>query len=105
MRTQVNGITVGYDDIGTGLPVVLLHAFPLNRQMWAETSSALAEEYRIITPDLRGFGATSGTDSVTIGAMADDVVGLLDVLEIEQAVIGGLSMGGYVALNLVGRYP
>ncbi len=105
MHTTINGITIGYDDVGSGVPVVLLHAFPLNRQMWAETSRDLAAEYRIITPDLRGFGATSGTAAVTIGAMADDVVGLLDALEIEQAVIGGLSMGGYVALNLVGRYP
>ncbi len=105
MQTQVNGTTVGYDDVGTGLPVVLLHAFPLNRQMWAETSRDLAEDYRIITPDLRGFGTTSGTPAVTIAAMADDVIGLLDALKIEQAVIGGLSMGGYVALNLVGRYP
>ncbi len=105
MHTQVHGTTVGYDDVGTGLPVVLLHAFPLNRQMWAETSRDLAEDYRIIMPDLRGFGATDGTPEVSIAAMADDVIGLLDALKIERAVIGGLSMGGYVALNLVGRYP
>jgi pimeloyl-ACP methyl ester carboxylesterase len=105
MLTQINGITVGYDDTGAGLPVVLLHAFPLNRQMWAEASRELSADYRIIAPDLRGFGETSGTATATMAAMADDVIGLLDALQIEQAVIGGLSMGGYVALNLVGRYP
>jgi pimeloyl-ACP methyl ester carboxylesterase len=105
MFIDVNGITLGYDDVGSGAPLVLLHAFPLHRAMWAQTSAALGREYRVITPDLRGFGESSGSERVTIGELADDVIGLLDALGIERASVGGLSMGGYVALNLVIRYP
>ncbi|MBP8251958.1 MAG: alpha/beta fold hydrolase [Herpetosiphon sp.] len=105
MFIDVHGITLGYDDVGTGIPVVLLHGFPFNRAMWSKEREALSGGYRVITPDLRGFGRSSGTDKFSIGDLADDVIGLLDQLSIKQAVIGGLSMGGYVALNLVRRYP
>ena len=105
MFIDVHGITLGYDDVGEGLAVVLLHAFPLHRAMWATTRKALAHDYRVITPDARGFGESSGADSATMDDLADDLIGLLDALGIQPAVVGGLSLGGYVALNLVGRYP
>lgn len=104
MEIELNGITLGYDDRGHGLPLVLLHAFPLNRRMWA-ASAALAQHYRMITPDLRGHGDSEVVPSpALISDMADDVIKLLDALHIERTVIGGLSMGGYVALNIVARY-
>lgn len=95
-----------YDDNGHGLPVVLIHGFPLCRKMWRPQVEALVRAgYRVITPDLPGFGESPPLDGpVGMDAYADAVIDLLDRLEIEQAVIGGMSMGGYVLLNLVERY-
>lgn len=96
-----------FDDNGAGLPILLIHGFPLNRKMWRPQVEALTQAgYRVIIPDLPGFGESpplSGT--VSMAAYADAVIGLLDRLGIEKAVIGGMSMGGYVLLNLVERYP
>jgi pimeloyl-ACP methyl ester carboxylesterase len=73
--------------------------------MWAPQFDAIPEGWRFIAPDLRGFGSSErGSALLSIDLFADDVVGLLDHLEIEQAVISGLSMGGYVALSLAHRY-
>jgi 3-oxoadipate enol-lactonase len=91
-------------DVGRGLPVVLLHAFPLNRSMWEAQVAALLGECRCIVPDLRGFGDSPTGGPYTMDRYADDVAALLDALQIEQAVIGGLSMGGYVALALWRRH-
>jgi len=94
------------DDVGTGVPVVLLHAFPLFSAMWSAQRSALAPDYRVLTPDQRGFGSSLlGADAPSLEAVADDVAALLDARGIDQAVIGGLSMGGYVAMALARRHP
>jgi pimeloyl-ACP methyl ester carboxylesterase len=84
---------------GRGMPVVLVHGFPLDHSMWDAQIAALGQRWRVIAVDLRGFGAsqvTSGT--VTMDEMADDLAGLLDALGVgEPVVLVGLSMGGYVA--------
>jgi len=103
---RVRGSEVGYDDIGVGLPVVLLHGFPFDRSMWREQAEALGESYRIITPDLRGFGeSTLGDGGATMEEMASDVAALLEHLGVERAVVGGLSMGGYVTLAFYRLFP
>ena len=96
-----------YDELGKGLPVVLLHGFPLCRQMWGPQMTALADAgYRVICPDLPGFGESlSLAGPASMSSYADAIIDLLDELGIEQAVIGGMSMGGYVLLDLVERYP
>ena len=81
-------------------PVVLLHAFPLSSAMWRPQAEDLSNEYRIITPDLPGFGSNPAT-ATSIELMADDVAGLIH----EPVVLGGLSMGGYVALAFARKYP
>jgi len=91
-------------DVGHGLPVVLLHAFPLSKAMWEAQVAALLGECRCIVPDLRGFGDSPTSGPYTMDQYADDVVALLDVLQIDKAVIGGLSMGGYVALAIWRRH-
>jgi pimeloyl-ACP methyl ester carboxylesterase len=75
--------------------------------MWVEQIGALGALCRLITPDLRGHGQSECPDGIyTMDEMADDVIELLDRLEIRQPIVlGGLSMGGYVALSLVLRYP
>lgn len=113
MKTRINNIFLAYDDHGVGLPVIFLHAFPLNRQMWAGELQALLEErrYRLIALDWRGFGESEITSSAvkpaisTMALFADDLVGLMDTLGIQQAVLCGLSMGGYAAFAFAHTYP
>ena len=97
--TRINDIQMAYTDAGTGDPVVLIHGYPFNRSLWNEQVEALSSSYRVITPDLRGFGETdSSQETATMTRMAQDVAELMDQLDISRAVIGGLSMGGYVTL-------
>ncbi len=107
MKDQVSAAGLSFDDLGDGPAVVLLHAFPLARTMWRPQVEALQGEYRVITPDLRGFGGSRGfADAPSVETMADDVAGLLDELKVPgPVVLGGLSMGGYVALAFARRHP
>lgn len=100
VSTLSNGLTVAYDEVGSGSPFVLLHGFPHNRSLWAPQTSALVEHGRCIAPDLRGFGESGRDGPYSMEQYAEDTIGLLDYLGIEKAVIGGLSMGGYVALAI-----
>ena len=96
---RVGDIQLAYTDTGMGQPVVLLHGYPFNRSLWTEQVNALSNSFRVITPDLRGLGESDAQPGpATMNQMAHDVAALLDHLEISRAVIGGLSMGGYVAL-------
>jgi 3-oxoadipate enol-lactonase len=107
MKAELNGITLAYSDRGTGLPLVLIHGFPLCRKMWRPQAESLAKSgCRVITPDLRGFGESGMPSSPgRVDLFADDIVSLLNHLGIDKAVVGGMSMGGYVLLNLLERYP
>ncbi len=94
---QINDIQMAYTDAGAGRPVVLIHGYPFNRTLWNEQVAALSGSYRVIVPDLRGFGESGSSDgSSTMNRMAQDVAALLDHLEIPRVTIGALSMGGYV---------
>jgi pimeloyl-ACP methyl ester carboxylesterase len=99
-------VTLYARDVGQGPPLVLLHAFPLSSAMWLAQRERLAGRFRVITPDLRGFGGSVlGADEPSVEAMADDVDQLLRSLGVRRAVIGGLSLGGYVAMALCRRHP
>jgi 3-oxoadipate enol-lactonase len=90
---------------GDGTPVVLLHAFPLDSRMWLPQVEALGG-YQVIVPDLRGFGAAREqvVEVAHMDLLADDVARLLDERKLEQVVVCGLSMGGYVALAFARRH-
>jgi 3-oxoadipate enol-lactonase len=104
--TRIDNIQFGYDDVGLGSPVVLIHGYPFNRSLWTEQVQALSSRYRVVTPDLRGFGESDSSEGpVTMNQMAQDVAKLMDQLGIDHAVIGGLSMGGYVALAFAKQFP
>ena len=105
MITVINGIEMAYDDVGAGLPIVFIHAFPLNRTMWAPQVSALVERCRCIAVDLRGFGETALAEPVSMDQYADDVVAVMDKLGVERAIVAGCSMGGYTAFALWRRHP
>ena len=85
---------------GAGPAVVLLHAFPLHSEMWSAQRAALASDgFRVLTPDLRGFGRSPlGGDEPSLELMAQDVAAVLDSLGLDDVVLGGLSMGGYLAM-------
>jgi 3-oxoadipate enol-lactonase len=104
---RVRGIEVAYDDTGgAGAAVVLLHGFPFDRSMWEGQAEALGGEFRVVAPDLRGLGETPlGVDGVSIEGMAEDVAALLDELSLGRVVLGGLSMGGYVAFEFFRKFP
>jgi 3-oxoadipate enol-lactonase len=94
-------------EAGAGWPVVLLHAFPLSADMWRPQLEGVAEGWRLIAPDLQGFGprAAASGGTTTIDDLAGGVEAVLDALGIETAAIGGLSMGGYVTFALFRRSP
>jgi 3-oxoadipate enol-lactonase len=102
------GRKLSYTDAGAGAPLLLLHAFPLSREMWEPQLAALAGSYRCLAPDFPGFGDSepppAGEDSGMSG-LAADAVALLDHLGIGSAVVCGLSMGGYAALALCETHP
>jgi pimeloyl-ACP methyl ester carboxylesterase len=100
MRARIVGGELGYETVGNGPPLVLLHAFPFERRLW----QGLAVPGRtLILPDLRGFGE-SPLRPFVIADLADDVASLLDALGLARAAIGGMSMGGYVALAFARRH-
>ena len=98
-------MTLAYSETGSGPALVLLHAFPLSRDLWRDVVDDLAAcGWRVITPDLPGFGASTATVD-SMDAMANEVAVLLEELGIHSAVVGGCSMGGYVALSFAHQFP
>ncbi|MDA1048938.1 MAG: alpha/beta fold hydrolase [Planctomycetota bacterium] len=93
-------------DVGSGPVLLLVHGFPLDHSMWRFQLEALSDSYRVIAPDLRGFGASTGaTETITMEQLADDMTELLDELGIvEPITLCGLSMGGYVAWQFWQRH-
>jgi 3-oxoadipate enol-lactonase len=103
-------VALSYEGCGTtGLPLLLVHAFPLDRTMFRGQLSGLAGLARVVAMDLPGFGATppvgDGVAPVTMDDFAVEVIGLADALGFDRFVIGGVSMGGYVALAVRRRVP
>ncbi len=105
MQATVNGIKMVYTDEGQGLPLVLVHGFPLSRGAWVRQVDALKSSYRVIAPDLRGLGdseARPGTNSMD--QAADDIHALLRQLNTGPVVLIGHSMGGYATLAFARKY-
>jgi pimeloyl-ACP methyl ester carboxylesterase len=105
MLALLNDIEIGYDDGGTGLPVLFVHGFPHDRSLWTPQLQALTVQARCLPVDLRGFGETTAAPPYSMDQYADDLVGLMNVLHLDRAVIAGISMGGYVAFALWRRHP
>jgi pimeloyl-ACP methyl ester carboxylesterase len=97
---SVNGVSITYSDSGgDGPAVVLSHGYLMDSSMFGPQVAALAPEYRVITWDERGFGGTRATGPFSFWDSAGDLIGLLDHLGIEQAVLGGMSQGGFLSLR------
>lgn len=106
LQIQLNDIQLHVQDQGHGPPLVLVHGFPLDHTMWRGQLDALAAEFRVIAPDLRGFGRSEASDSmVTMEHFADDLAGMLDAMGIDQPItLCGLSMGGYICWQFWRRH-
>jgi 3-oxoadipate enol-lactonase len=99
-------VRLARDDAGRGECVVLIHGHPFDRTLWSPQLAALRDGFRVVVPDLRGFGESPVTPgSVTMREYAADVEDLLDDLGINRAAVIGLSMGGLVTMELAGARP
>ena len=99
-------VDLAHDDVGDGPAVVLIHGHPFNRSMWAPQLAALRDQFRVIAPDLRGYGGSPVTPgTVPMARLAADVSHLLDGKGIAAAALAGLSMGGLVVMELAAAQP
>ncbi|MFV2099649.1 alpha/beta fold hydrolase [Micromonospora sp. LOL_024] len=102
-KIKVNGALLAYNEVGSGSPVLLLHAGIADRRMWREQVDALVTRHRVITLDLRGYGESELP--ATAFAHHDDVAGLLDALNLDSAALIGCSFGGAVAIDTALAHP
>lgn len=107
LTIAVNNFHVSYDDVGEGtIPVILLHGYPFNKMMWQGQLDFFKSSYRLIPYDIRGFGKSTDEKSfLSIDLFADDLIQFMDELSIDKAIVCGLSMGGFIALNALKRFP
>ncbi len=106
MTEQRRSVPIAFSEYGRGEPIVLLHAFPLNGKMWKPQAKALQESHRVITPDYPGFGRSPYPPAQPDTRFyAEKVRELLDKLELDRVILGGLSMGGYVAFACLRLFP
>ncbi len=107
ININVDDVTICYDDFGKGIiPVIFIHGFPFDKSSWQTQMDFLKKNHRVIAYDIRGFGkSTAGKEKQSIDLFADDLVKFMDALEIDKVIVCGLSMGGYILLNAVNRYP
>ena len=104
MREQA--IDLNFVETGQGIPVVLIHGFPFDHTIWDDVAGDLKAHARVILPDLRGFGASPASDGIySMRLLAEDIAALLDRLGIDQAILAGHSMGGYISLAFAQAYP
>lgn len=103
---KVNGISFSIKGQAKNPPIVLIHGFPFDRTMWSGQIVPLSKDHRVIFYDVRGHGQSEiGDGKYSIDLFAEDLIRLLDHLEIRQAVVCGLSMGGYIGLRAAERHP
>jgi len=107
LTVNVNNINLSYDDVGEGsIPIVFLHGFPFDKTMWQEQLDYLKSTHRVIALDIRGFGKSTDEEShLSMDLFANDLILFIDRLGLEKVIICGLSMGGFIALNAMKRFP
>ncbi|MBW3542146.1 MAG: alpha/beta hydrolase [Planctomycetes bacterium] len=106
-RIAVNGTTLHVVDRGSGPPLLFVHGFPLTHDMWQGQLDEFAGDYRVLAPDLRGFGVSDPVpaEPLTMEQHADDLAALLDAVDVtEPVILCGLSMGGYIGWQFALRH-
>lgn len=103
-RLTVNGVSLAVEVRGEGPAVLFIHGYPLDRSIWSHPMTVL-DGFRRIAPDLRGMGESDAPDlGYSMETYAGDLAALLDALGVNDVVLCGLSMGGYVAFEFVRRW-
>ncbi len=103
---RIRGIKMGYEDTGEGVPLVFIHGHPFDRSMWRDQTAAFGSKYRIIVPDLRGYGESEiVADKTMLEEFARDIAALLDELNVDDIVLCGLSMGGQILFEFYRLFP
>jgi len=105
VKLELNSGTISYVDAGNGPAVLLIHAFPLNNTMWASQVAALSGKFRVLAPNIRGFGQSQPSSAWTMEETADSLNEFLDKLGVKDSAVVGVSMGGYIALTFWSKYP
>ena len=99
-------VVLAHDVVGHGPAVVLVHGHPFDRSLWRSQLQALRHDFRLVAPDLRGFGQSPASSGTTrMDELADDVWALLAKLGIDDIAVVGLSMGGLVAMEMAIARP
>jgi 3-oxoadipate enol-lactonase len=107
LTLPLNDFQLSYDDVGEGnTPIICLHGFPFDKTMWQGQLDFLKSSNRIIACDIRGFGKSTDEKShLSIDLFSEDLIAFMDKLNIDKAIVCGLSMGGFIALNALKRFP
>ena len=107
LSVNINGINLSYDDVGEGsIPIVFLHGFPFDKSMWQGQLDYFKNSHRVIAFDIRGFGKSTDEEShLSMDLFANDLILFIDKLDLDKVIICALSMGGYIALNAMQRFP
>lgn len=104
----INGIPLRYEAHGQGFPLVLAHGYTASLEMWEAQVEPFAERYRLLLYDCRGHGGSGAPQDPSLYSMdtlAEDLRGLLQHLGLQEAFVGGMSMGGVIALHFALAYP
>lgn len=104
---HINNHDLYYDDMGkSDIPIIFLHGFPFDKSMWQNQMNYFKTKCRVLAYDIRGFGQSVDMESaLSIDRFANDLMAFMDALQLKKAVICGLSMGGYIALQAVAKAP
>lgn len=104
---EFESFRMAYDEAGSGILILFIHGYPLNRRMWQPQIDALSQDVHVIAPDLRGHGDSTPTEGVySMDLLAEDCARLLDTLNITQKIVlCGLSMGGYISFAFARKFP
>ena len=101
----LDGGKLYYEEYGQGTPVILVHGHTLDHRMWRTQIAPLAKHFRVITPDMRGYGRSSRQSDTLQFIHADDLIEFMDSLHISKAHLVGLSMGGFITADILCMYP
>lgn len=107
LSIPVNNFNLSYDDVGEGsIPIIFLHGFPFDKTMWLGQLDYLKLSYRLIACDIRGFGeSTDEKTPLSLDLFGDDLIQFMDAMQIDKAVVCGLSIGGFITLNAHEKSP
>ncbi|MCI1266888.1 MAG: alpha/beta hydrolase [Saprospiraceae bacterium] len=107
LNTVVDNFNLFYDDLGeSNIPIIFLHGYPFDKSMWQAQLDFFKPSSRVIACDIRGFGKSKDEKShLSIDLFAEDLIKFMNHLSIDKAILCGLSMGGYIALNAMKKFP